>query len=136
MSSPRSDFAVLLASPDRVEADLAKDLLASKGIPSMLHGQYQDLVGLGYAGPISVARPDLLVPISALERAHEILSESWDADALTDEVALAYPVPEEVLRPSSSRSFAWGLFVGLVAIAFILTYARYFWPRSLRTFFE
>jgi hypothetical protein len=136
MSSTRADFALLLASPDPVEAELAKDLLSSEGIPSMLHGQDRDLAELGLAGHTSVARPDLLVPISALERAHEILSESWDRGALTDELALAYPVPEDERRPSRSRSIAWGLFVVLVVVVFILTYARYFRPRSLRPFVE
>ena len=77
MSSTRADFALLLESPDPVEADLAKDLLAAEGIPSMLHGQDRDLAELGAAGHASISRPDLLVPKGALSRAREVLREAW-----------------------------------------------------------
>ena len=136
MSSTRADFALLLPSLDPVEAELAKDLLSSEGIPSMLHTPYQQLVGLAYGGPYSVGRSDLLVPNAALARARVVLSETWDRGALTDEIALSSPLVEEELQPSRSRSILWGLFLGLVVVAFILTYARYFWPRSLRPFVE
>ncbi|MFN0007162.1 MAG: putative signal transducing protein [Planctomycetota bacterium] len=76
MSSTRADFALLLGSPDPVEAALAKDLLSAEGIPSMLHGQDRDLAELG-AGHAFIARPDLLVPKSALVRAREVLIEAW-----------------------------------------------------------
>lgn len=94
MSSPRADFALLLASPDPVEADLAKDLLASEGIPSMLHGQDRDLAEFGAAAHAGISRPDLLVPKSALARAREILSEAWES----------VPIPDE--DPGSSRAMA------------------------------
>jgi hypothetical protein len=77
MSSTRADFALLLAAPDPVEADLAKQLLESEGIPSMLHGQDRDLAELGGASHQGISRPDLLVPKSALERARHVLSEAW-----------------------------------------------------------
>ena len=136
MRSTRSDFARLLTSLDPVEAELARDLLSSEGIPSMLHSPYQQIVGLAYGGPLSVGRSDLLVPKTALARAREVFSETWDGGALTDEIALASPFVEEELQPSRSRSILWGIFVGLVVVAFILTYARYFWPRSPRPLFE
>ena len=136
MRSTRSDFALLLTSLDPVEAELAKDLLSSEGIPSMLHSPYQQIVGLAYGGPWSVGRSDLVVPKTALTRAREVLSETWDGGALTDEIALASPFVEEELQPSRSRSILWGLFVGLVAVAFIFTYARYLWPRSSWPFVE
>ena len=80
MSSTRADFALLLASPDPVEADLARDLLESAGIPSMLHGQDRDFAELG-AGHAGISRPDLLVPKSAFERAREVLIEAWGDQA-------------------------------------------------------
>lgn len=133
MSSTRDDFALLLEAPDPVEADLVKDLLASEGIPSLLAGQDRVLAGLGFN---SIPRPDLFVPRAALDRAREVIRDSRDGSSLTDELALAYPVVEESLQPSRSRSLAWSLFVGLVVVAFILTYARYFWPRSVGPLFE
>ena len=133
MSSTRAEFALLLESPDPVEADLAKDLLASEGIPSMLHGQDWGLARFGTAVHASISRPDLLVPKSALSRAREVLRESWDGGSLTDEVALAFPLAEERSR---SGSLPWILFVALVAVAFFLTYARFFWPRAPASFVE
>ena len=131
MSSPRADFALLLASPDPVEADLAKDLLSSAGIPCMLHGQDRDLAELGAAAHGGIARPDLLVPKSALGRARDVLRESWDGGSLTDEVALAFPLKEEDSERSRAWPLAWILFVGLLALAFFFTYARYFRPRPI-----
>ena len=136
MSSTRADFALLLASPEPVEADLAQELLSSEGIPSMLHGQDRDLAEMGAAVHASVARPDLLVPKAAFARAREVLRESWDRGSLTDELALSFPVVEEDLQTSRSVSLLWIVFVGLLALAFVITYAPYFRPRSPWPFVE
>ena len=77
MASPRADFALLLAAPDPVAADLARGLLEEAGIPSLLHGQDRDFAELGAAGHAGISRPDLLVPKSALVRARQILEEAW-----------------------------------------------------------
>lgn len=136
MSSTRADFALLLASPDPTEADLAKDLLTSAGIPCMLHGQDRDLAELGAAAHGCIARPDLLVPKAALDRAREVLRESWDGGSLTDELALAFPRVEEDPELSRSWSLSWIVFVGLLALALFITYARFLRPRFFWPFLE
>ena len=111
MSSTRADFALLLASPDPVEADLAQGLLSSAGIPCMLHGQDRDLAEFGAASHGSVARPDLLVPKSALTRARELLGEAWEGGPIADED----PDSSRAMRKSSRRSaFLWFLILFLV----------------------
>lgn len=130
MKSPRSEFALLLASPDPVEADLAKDLLSSAGIPCILHGQDRDFAELGAAAHAGVARPDLLVPKSALPRARELLRETWDGASLTDEIALGVPPSDEEPNRSRGSHLPWVVFVALVAIVFLFTYARFFRPRA------
>jgi hypothetical protein len=77
VNSPRSEFALLLAAPDPIEADLARNLLSTAGIPSLLHGQDRDFAELGAAAHMGISRPDLLVPKSALGRARELLAEAW-----------------------------------------------------------
>ena len=116
MSSPGRDFAVLLSAPEPVEAEMARDLLAERGIPSLLHGQDRDLAELGHAVHAAVARPDLYVPASALGRARAVLDEVWDGSALTDEVALAAPAEREPEARARPGAWTLALFV-LVAAA-------------------
>ena len=125
MGSARNDFAVLLAAPDPTESDLARDLLASAGIPSMLHGQDRDFAELGAAGHRGVARPDLLVPKSALERARALLAEAWDRSSLTDEMATATPPREEESPPARRSGTFWLLFAFFVAVAVVVTWMRF-----------
>ncbi len=80
MSSIRNDFDLLLAAPDPVEADLARNLLQAAGIPSILQGQDRDFAELGASSHSAIARPDLFVPKGALERARAILREAWGAE--------------------------------------------------------
>ena len=77
MKSPRQEFDLLLEAPDPVEADLARELLASEKIPSLLHGQDRDFAELGAASHATISRPDLYVPKGTLERARAILREAW-----------------------------------------------------------
>lgn len=77
MASPAEDFALLLAAPDAVEAELAVNLLEAAGIPSLLHGQDRDFAELGHAVHLAVGRPDLYVPRAALEDARRVLEEAW-----------------------------------------------------------
>src|ERR1700741_3848197 len=116
MSSTRADFALLLASPDPVEADLARDLLSSEGIPSMLHGQDRDLAEMGAASHDGISRPDLLVPKSAFERAREVLSEAWGDQPLADEDPLA---SRRMAATSRLSTFLW--FVLLFVLPILLT---------------
>jgi hypothetical protein len=131
MASTRSEFALLLAAPDPVEADLAKDLLSSAGIPCMLHGPDRDFGELGAAAHSVLIRPDLLVPKSALARARALLRETWDGASLTDEMALGAPRIDEEPNRSRASYLPWVVFVALLAIAFLFTYARFFRPRPL-----
>ena len=82
MISIRDDFALLLAAPDPVEADLARNLLDAAGIPSLLQGQDRDLAELGSSSHSAIARPDLFVPKAALERARSILRQAWGEERM------------------------------------------------------
>jgi putative signal transducing protein len=82
MSSIRDDFALLLAAPDPVEADLARNLLDSAGIPSLLQGQDRDIAELGASSHSTISRPDLYVPKSAVERARAVLREAWGEERM------------------------------------------------------
>ena len=76
MSQP-DDFAVLLEGSDRIEADLAKNLLAEAGIPCAMRGPDFDVAELGRAAHDMLRGTDVLVPASALEKARAILEEAW-----------------------------------------------------------
>jgi hypothetical protein len=86
MGSPRTDFDLVLEAPDPIEAEMARGLLASAGIPSLLHGQDRDFAELGCAVHRCLARPDLYVPRGLRQRARELLAEAWDPTALSEEV--------------------------------------------------
>ena len=123
MSSTRADFALLLASPDPVEAALAGDLLTSAGIPSLLHGQDRDIAELGAASHASIARPDLLVPRSALLRARQVLSEAWTDTPLADEDPASTRAMESAPWRSAFLWF-WFLFLLLGPMVLVLLLAR------------
>ena len=72
---------VLLSAPDPVKGELARNLLAEAGIPSMFHGPDRDVAELGTAVHMAFTRPDLLVPASALEEAREILEQAWGSES-------------------------------------------------------
>jgi Putative prokaryotic signal transducing protein len=104
MTSPRDEFALLLAAPNPIEVDMAQELLASAGIPSVLHGDERlNLDSIAGSWRVS-KRPDLLVPKSALERARAVLKEAWDKSALTDEIALSSPSEEATPRETGEAS--------------------------------
>jgi hypothetical protein len=126
MGAPADGFVRLLAAPDAVEAELARDLLASEGIPSMLHGQDRDLAELGQAIHMRISRPDVYVPAPELERARRLLVETWDRDALSDEIALATPGAETATsspRPMSTW-FLRLLFVAAIVVAVVVSYRK------------
>ena len=77
MGVPADGFARLLEAPDAIEAELARNLLASAGIPTLLHGQDRDLAELGAAIHMRISRPDVYVPAAELERARRVLEEAW-----------------------------------------------------------
>jgi hypothetical protein len=77
MGAPADGFVRLLEAPDAVEAELARGLLESAGIPALLHGQDRDLAELGAAIHMRISRPDVYVPAAELERARRVLDEAW-----------------------------------------------------------
>ena len=123
MGSPGSGFVRLLEAPDAVEADLARSLLESAGIPSMVHGQDRDLAELGQAVHMRISRPDLYVPAEDLDRARALLAEAWDEDAVTEETAVGDPVAEPPKKSIPPLVFRALFVVGLV-FAILLTYLR------------
>ena len=123
MGAPADGFVRLLAAPDAVEAELARELLASAGIPALLHGQDRDLAELGQAIHMRISRPDVYVPAADLERARRLLDEAWDRSALSDEIALAAPREELERRPIPTK-LPRVLFVVLLVIALLVTFER------------
>jgi len=86
MGSLQDDYDLLLSAPSPVEAALAKDLLAERGIPSFTHGRDRDIAQLGSGAHASLTRPDVYVPKGMREEARAILDEAWvDAVPLADE---------------------------------------------------
>jgi ADP-heptose:LPS heptosyltransferase len=77
MTSPSQDYALLLAAATAVDAELAKELLESEGIPVLLHGLDRDFAELGAAVHMQVSHPDVYVPKTALDKAVEILRRTW-----------------------------------------------------------
>lgn len=126
MGSPRTDFDLLLEAPDPVEASMARELLASAGIPCLEHGQDRDLAELGSAGHRSIARPDLYVPKGQGARARALLEEAWDETSLSDELALSTPKEAEPVARANSPALRWVVFGVLVGVALAVGYARYF----------
>ena len=126
MGVPADGFVRLLEAPDAVEAELARELLQSVGIPSMLHGQDRDLAELGQAIHMRISRPDVYVPAAELERARRLLDEAWDRSALSDELALA--PPREAATTSAARQaptwFFRLVFVAAIVIAILLSYRK------------
>jgi hypothetical protein len=129
MGSPADGFVRLLEAPDAVEAELARNLLGSVGIPSMLHGQDRDLAELGQASHMRISRPDLYVPAEDLDRARTLLDETWDRSALTEEMAVDAPSAEPASRPIPRAAWKF-LFVAGLVVAILLTCQRLLASRS------
>jgi hypothetical protein len=71
------DFDLLLVSVDSLEADLAKDLLAAGGIPSLSHGPDFDRAELGVTVHNMLRGTDVYVPKGSAILARGILAEAW-----------------------------------------------------------
>ena len=81
MNSLSRDFDLVLAAPEPFVGRMAQDLLASRGIPSFLHGR--PVIGdFGFEVPSPYTGPDLYVPRGARNLAQRILRETWDDDSL------------------------------------------------------
>jgi hypothetical protein len=125
MSSPRDEFDLLLEAPTSVEADMAREILAQRGIPTFLHGKDRDLAELGAAIHSAYTQPDLFVPKGRRAEARAILDEAWDKSALSDEVALAAPKEDEPLAPPAPSRKFWGYVFGVVLlIAVVVLYVH------------
>ena len=77
MPNSDEDHAILLAAPDWAEAQMAKNVLAEAGIPSLLREINSGLLECGPELQSAMHRPDLMVPRALLERARAALSEAW-----------------------------------------------------------
>jgi hypothetical protein len=132
MSSPRDEFDLLLSAPTAVEADMAREILAQRGIPTFLHGKDRDLAELGAAVHSAYTQPDLYVPKGRRAEAQAILDEAWDKSALSDEVALAAPRDDEPLVPPAPSRKLLGYVLGVVVIVVVvvLYVHQYLSPKS------
>jgi hypothetical protein len=78
MPRPLSDqFDVLFVALDASEGELAREILAEAGIPSMLFGPDFDMAELGAAAHAAVRRNDLYVPKGARTAARAAMVEAW-----------------------------------------------------------
>lgn len=77
------DLDLVLAAPAPCIAHMAQELLASHGVPSLLHGRpHMGQFGFERASPF--IGPDVYVPRGARRVAQRILREAWDPDALAE----------------------------------------------------
>jgi hypothetical protein len=76
-SSIYDQFDVLLVAVEPTEGEMARDVLAGAGIPSMLYSPEFDVAELGTTVHSSVRRPDLLVPKGSHAAARAVLIEAW-----------------------------------------------------------
>jgi hypothetical protein len=84
MGSPSEDFDRILTAADSVTIQLARDILAAAGIPSLAHGPDFDVAELGRAAHDVMRRQDLYVPRGAGERSLDLLEEAWGERPSTD----------------------------------------------------
>ncbi len=76
------EFDVVLAAVDHFEAELARDVLAAAGIPSMLHAPDFDFAEFGVAAYGQVRRGDLLVPRGTRDAARAALEAAWGEEVM------------------------------------------------------
>lgn len=120
---------LLLAGVDTVEAELARDLLGSVGIPALVtpvgytHAAYTQ-----YQGGLVTPRWNVFVPGAGLERARAVLREAWDPAALDDRLALETPAIQEPLHRSRVPGLVFAL-VMLCALIAILYFGDFFSSR-------
>jgi hypothetical protein len=78
----RDEFDTVLSAVDHIEAELARELLESAGIPSLLHSPDFDIAELGIASHGQMRLGDLLVPRGAQSAARATLVAAWGEDAV------------------------------------------------------
>jgi len=127
VSSPRTEFDLLLAAPTPVDAELAREILGEAGIPTFTHGRDRDFAELGAAIHSDLTRPDLYVPKGRRAEAEALLADAWDADSLSDEIALSMPREErDASTPLDMRRVWIGLVTAFVLIALAVAYYHEF----------
>lgn len=122
MGTPAKDYDLVLEAPSSVDAELAKDLLASRGITSFTQGKDRDLAELGAGIHNSLTRPNLYVEKGRGEAARAIIEEAWAKEPLEEDFPVGEPVselPEKREGPALSR-VAVVLVILLAVIAFVL----------------
>jgi hypothetical protein len=77
MKSLHPEFDLLLAAVDPLEGEMARSVLESEGIPSLLDGQDFDAAELGSSAHRMIRHPDLFVPKGSRDAARAILVEAW-----------------------------------------------------------
>lgn len=78
----RTEFDVAAVDLDNVAGELARELLESAGIPSMLHGPDFDAAEFGSSAHALFRHVELLVPRGTRERARAVLVEAWGEDVV------------------------------------------------------
>jgi hypothetical protein len=76
------EFDVLLAAVDTVQGELAREILESARIPSMIHGPDFDVAGLGSAAYGQLRHGALLAPHGARDRARAVLVGAWGEEVV------------------------------------------------------
>lgn len=71
------EFDVLFVALDPTAGELAREILAGAGIPSMLSGPDFDIAELGPAAHATVRRADLYVPKGVRSAARAVMVEAW-----------------------------------------------------------
>ncbi len=127
MRAATADFDLLLDGSDETTARLAQHVLDEAGIPSLIAERPSETIYHAYGLRSPDARVDLFVPKGERERAASLLRETWDRDALTDEIALSATGESPAVAGPRAKLGPWGwlVFVAIVLIV-VLTYAADF----------
>jgi len=80
MTRMDQDYAPVLSGVDRLVGEMAKNVLAEAGIPSLLHGPDFDLAELGSLAHSRLRGLQVLVPRSAEALAKQVLEEAFGGD--------------------------------------------------------
>jgi hypothetical protein len=80
MDSPKQEHALLVDGINMMEVGMLKSLLASEGIPCMVHSPDFDVIELGHAHDM-LRGAKLYVPHAALEKAQALLKAAeWSPE--------------------------------------------------------
>jgi hypothetical protein len=77
MQRPSEEFALVVRGANKVEIDLARELLSEAEIPVLVHGPDFDVAELGVEVHQQLRARDLYVPRELRGRALEALSSAW-----------------------------------------------------------